>query len=153
AVTDAGLCAEMDDAIEPGCVAQAPEAFRIREVDALEAEAVVELARKPFEPRLLQARIVIIVDVVDADNLVAALQQGASGRRADESCDAGDENSHVAPIGGAVRSAKALQRPYGPQLELRHRPRRDVHRRGRAIERRAAEGREAAVRESRAICG
>ena len=126
--------------------------FGIGEVDAFEAEPVAELLLQLVEPRLLQRRIVIIVEIVDADDLVAALQQRARRRRADEPRSPRDQNSHGRSIGGAVRSAKALEAEFvKPILDLRHRPRRDVHRRRRALVRRPAAGREAAVGKSRPV--
>ena len=36
---------------------------------------VVGVAGKPFQPRLLEADVVVVVEVVEADHLVAALEQ------------------------------------------------------------------------------
>ena len=82
------------------------ERLGVGEIDPLEAEAVAELPLQLVEPRLLQRRIVIIVEIVDPDDVVAALEQGARGRRADEPRSPGDQNSHGRAIGGAVGSAE-----------------------------------------------
>ena len=97
AVANARLRAEMDDAFELDAVRKALERFGIGEIDPLEAEAVAELARQIVEPRLLERRIVIIVEIVDSDDVVAALEQCARGRSADEARGSCDENSHGAP--------------------------------------------------------
>ena len=104
AVADAGLRAEMDDAFESIGVGKPLKRFGVREIDAFEAEAVAVLAREIVEPRLLERRIVIIVEIVDADDVVAALQQGARRCRADEARGSCNENSHGRPIGGAAQS-------------------------------------------------
>ena len=49
------------------------------------------------EPSLLQTRVVIVVDAVDADDAFAAVEQRAGGMEADEPGDPGDENRHKAP--------------------------------------------------------
>ena len=95
AVADAGLGAEVDDAVEARCAsARRFSAVGIGEIDPLEAEAIAELAREAVEPRPLQRGIVIIVEIVDPDDLVAALEQGARGGRADEARSPCDQNSH-----------------------------------------------------------
>ena len=65
AVADAGLRAEMDDPVDVDAVGERLQRGGVGEVDPLEAEAVAELARETVEPRLLERRIVIIVEIVD----------------------------------------------------------------------------------------
>jgi hypothetical protein len=43
----------------------------------------------------LQARVVVVVEVVDADYLVAAREQNLGDMHADETGRAGDENFHI----------------------------------------------------------
>src|SRR5438270_11581130 len=109
AVADARLCAEVDDAVDLDRVGEALERLGVGEVDLLEPEAIAELLLHSRQPRLLERRIIIFVEIVDADDLVAPLEQGARRRRADEPRSPRDQYSHGRPIGGAVRSAKALE--------------------------------------------
>ena len=122
--------------------------IRVRDNQPLEAKAMAEQLQKPGQPRLLQRRVVIIVEIVDSDDLVAALEQRARGRCANEPCGTRDQNSHDRAIGGAVWSAKALERRRESFMDRRRRRRRHLHRRGRSRVRRAGPDREAAVGES-----
>src|SRR5690606_8099026 len=74
----------------------------VRELDALERE--VGRAGKPLEPRLLQCRVVVRVQVVEADDAFAAREQRLGDVVADETGGAGDED-HAAP------AAPLLPRP------------------------------------------
>ena len=70
----------------------------------LHARAVgeVELARSGSsagcrrlrEPRLLQRHVVVVVEIVEADDFVAALEQPLGDVEADEAGGAGDEEFH-----------------------------------------------------------
>jgi hypothetical protein len=51
------------------------------------------LGKQP-QPRLLDRRIVVLVDAVDTDNLVAALEEPPGDMIAYEAGDAGDQNLH-----------------------------------------------------------
>src|SRR5690348_120180 len=75
AVADSGLRAEVNDAVEGVSVGQALERICVGKVHALEMKAVPVLPLQTIEPRLLQRGIVIVVEIVDPDDLVAALQQ------------------------------------------------------------------------------
>ena len=76
-------------------VGDALERFCIGKIDPLEPKTVAELRARPVEPGLLQLRVVIIVEVVDPDDIVAAaLEQCPRGRRTDETCATRDQNSH-----------------------------------------------------------
>src|SRR3954452_10752318 len=99
----------MGDAVDGDRVGEALQGIRVGEIDPLEAKAVAELLLKARKPRLLQPGIVIIVEVVDADDLVATLEQSARRCCPNESCSPRDQNSHGRCIGGAVRRAKALE--------------------------------------------
>ncbi len=46
------------------------------------------------QARFLQRRVVVVVDDVEADHVVAALHQRLGDMKADEACIAGDENLH-----------------------------------------------------------
>jgi hypothetical protein len=85
AVTNAGLRAEVDDPVEIRFARKFRQRPGIRKIDLLEAEAVVEPAGQPLQPGFLQRRVVIVVEIVDPDDLLAALEQSAGGRRPDGS--------------------------------------------------------------------
>src|SRR5207253_10134392 len=128
------------DAVNFDRVGEAFEIVRIGEIDALETKPVAELLLQVAQPRLLERRVVISIEIVDADDLVAALEQRARCRRADEPRSPGYKNSHGRSLGGAVQSAKALEHVHESFLELRHRPWWNVHRRRRARVRRPGPG-------------
>jgi len=71
AVAYPGLRPEVDDPVEVAAIGQAGELVGLGEVDLAEAEAVAEILRQPIQARLLERRVVIIVEVVDPDHLVA----------------------------------------------------------------------------------
>jgi hypothetical protein len=48
----------------------------------------------PCEPGLLEIDVVVVVEIVDADDRVAPVQQAKGQRVANESGGAGDENLH-----------------------------------------------------------
>src|SRR5690606_10085883 len=58
------------------------------------AEGEARQRRQPRQPRFLQPRVVIVVDVVVAEHLVAARQQALAEFRTDEAGGAGDEDAH-----------------------------------------------------------
>ena len=84
AVADAGLGAQVDDAGDVERICERFERIGVREIEALEAVAVAELLLQSRKPRLLQLGVVIIVETVDSDDLVAALEQRARRCSADE---------------------------------------------------------------------
>ena len=91
-VAHARLGGEVDDALGR-VLGEAPVHQRaVLEVAAHLGEALVRL--DALEPRELQRGVVVVVDVVDADDLVAAFEQPDRERRADEPGRAGDENLH-----------------------------------------------------------
>ena len=82
---------------------QLRHARAVGEIELDEAEA-----RRGFssdrEPRLLEPDVVVVVEVVEADHLVAALEQDLRRVVADEAGGAGDEDFHV-------RAARPLRPP------------------------------------------
>src|SRR5437868_8969864 len=84
AVANPSLGAEMDDAIEIVSGHHLVQGCRIGKIDLFEPEAVVEAACQTLEPGPLEGRIVVIIEVVDPDHLVAALEQYTRRGRADE---------------------------------------------------------------------
>src|SRR5689334_11550735 len=55
---------------------------------------IVRVILETRQARLLQIHIVIITEVVDANNLIAAIKQPHRHMRSDEASRAGDENLH-----------------------------------------------------------
>ena len=103
-IAHAGLRREVDDALETVGGKQRREARRIGQVEFLEAEsgarAVWGLRGQRVEPRPLEPRVVIVVEIVDAGDFVAAREQALRNVHADEPGGAGDENFHARrPIG------------------------------------------------------
>src|SRR5690606_27797744 len=56
---------------------------------------VARMVLEARQPRLLQGDVVVVVEVVEADDLVAARQQHLRDMTADEAGSAGDENLHA----------------------------------------------------------
>src|SRR4029079_8326734 len=118
AVADAGLRSEVDNAFDLDRVGEGLERVGVGEVDLLEPEAIAELLLKLRQPRLLEPGIIIVIQTIDPDALVARLEQGASSRRADEPRGPSHQNSHGGFLGAAVRSAMAAQGEHWAGLEL-----------------------------------
>ena len=59
-------------------------------------EAKTRQARKFLEPRLLECYVVVVVEVVDPDHIVAVQAQAPGRMKADKTGSAGDENRHEA---------------------------------------------------------
>jgi hypothetical protein len=71
-------------------VEQLLKRIAIRDVDLNESES--RLWRELREPSLLEARVVVIIQVVDADHLMALCQQSCAAMHADKSSGACNEN-------------------------------------------------------------
>ena len=85
AVANARLRPEVDDAVELDAVGHALERLRIGKIGPLEPKTVAELFGESVEPSLLQPGVVIIVEVINPDDiLAAALEQCPRRRRTDE---------------------------------------------------------------------
>ena len=88
------LGGEMEDPLDPLVgIGESLHGAAIGDVEALEGEIPETLEQR--QPRLLQVDVVIVVEVVDADDLIAALEQGLGGVKADETGRAGDEKAHI----------------------------------------------------------
>jgi hypothetical protein len=111
AVADSGLRAEVNDAVKRVRLGQALERNWVGKIHALETKTVAVLALQTIEPCPLERRVIIIVEIVDPDHLVATLQQGVRRGGADEPRSPCDQNSHGRSLGGAVETAKALEPP------------------------------------------
>ena len=97
-----GLRRQMDD---PGDAAvpfnQITDRRLVGDVQAFEPKAFV--CAENVQARLLQGNVVIIVEIIDADNLVAPLQKRARGMKTDESGGAGNQDSHECAIRVSVK--------------------------------------------------
>jgi hypothetical protein len=90
-----GLCTQMDDMVEAVLGERSGERRHIGKIDLFEAEAVTARVDQPRQPVALQLHRIIVVEIVDADHVVAARQQLQAKRHADEAGSSGDENFHV----------------------------------------------------------
>src|SRR5438105_15384603 len=104
AVADASLRAEVDDTVDLERIGDALQRLSVGEIHAFETNAIAKLLLQLRHPRLLQARIIIIVEIVDADDLVAAFEQCPRYGSADEPRSPSNQYRHRRPIGGAAAS-------------------------------------------------
>ena len=91
-VPDAGLRGEVDDRFGPFAREDLRDRRAVRDVSAHVAEAWERPG--PVEPRLLESDIVVRIEIVDAHDLVATLEQAQRERGADESGRPGEKNLH-----------------------------------------------------------
>src|SRR5215469_2704533 len=89
-ITNAGLCGQMHDRPELGLAKDAFDDAAFGEIDLMESK-FVEFPENG-QTRLLQCRIVIIVDAVHADHRAAAFKEPPGQRKADETRGAGDQD-------------------------------------------------------------
>ena len=94
----AGLRRQMDDALDPRIGgAELGNRLTVGDVEALEAEP--GLCKQALQSRLLQAHVVVRVQIVHAENFVAARQQRLRDMIADEPGGAGEQGGHArAPL-------------------------------------------------------
>ena len=103
AEADAGLCGEMDDAVEAAIADAGIDCRLVGKIGAHEAVAGALLRRQVVElrePRFLQCRVVIGVDHVEADDIIAALDQPACDVITDEPGIAGHQDFHFGRASG-----------------------------------------------------
>src|SRR5262249_39921506 len=89
-ITNAGLCGQMHDRPELGLAKDAFDGATLGEIDLMESK-FVEFPENG-QARLLQRRIVIIIDAVYADYCAAAFKEPSSQRKADETRGAGNQD-------------------------------------------------------------
>ncbi len=103
-VTHTGLRCQVHHAVEALAREQRLHARAVGQVEPLEAKARLPL--QLAEPGLLECRVVVIVEVVDAGDRVTARQQALRGVHADEAGRAGEQDVHPAIVvqvgGGSV---------------------------------------------------
>jgi len=66
--------------------------------------------RQARKPRLLQAHIIIVAQIIDADELVAAREKRLSDRGANEAGGAGDKNPHAGEFFALVTSYRIVRK-------------------------------------------
>ena len=92
-VTHAGLRGEVDDLLETFLREQRFHRRAVLEIDAHHRERVVVIEKR--SARLLQRDVVVVVEVIEAHDRVAALQELLRGVKADEPGGACDEYLHA----------------------------------------------------------
>ena len=102
-VADAGLCCEVQHALRAQLGEQPARGIGIRDVGLDEAEALVR--RELRQAGVLQARVVIIVQVVDADHRMAFGQEPAGAMHANEAGRTGHDDGGSGAHAFSVRSA------------------------------------------------
>ena len=91
-VPDPRLGRQMDDSIDGGGAEKRLHADAIREVKFFEPESAP--GTEPRKTRFLERRIVIGIEVVEADDLVAAREQALGHVITDEARGTGDQHAH-----------------------------------------------------------
>src|SRR6266571_9001153 len=89
-VTDASLCCQVDYFINLLSLEKSEHDVTIGHIDTVECE--IRVTCQAIQSRLLQLRIVVGVEVVDADNRIAAIKEAMRDVRSDESRSSGEEN-------------------------------------------------------------
>ena len=95
-IAHAGLGREMHHGIETALREQPGDAFPVDDVDFFKFETGVGAQAR--QPRLFQTDVVIVVEVVNADDAVAARQQPQRKGRTNEACSSGYEYLHVSRV-------------------------------------------------------
>ena len=100
-VAHARLRGEVHDAVEPVLHEQRLHARAVGDVHLHEREAALWYEAR--EPRLLQRRVVVVVEVVKTHNLLAAIEKDMRDMRADEARGTSDKNCHGRSLHAACR--------------------------------------------------
>ena len=98
-VANSSLSGEVDDAIEAFAGEERCHCRAVGEVESLEAK--VPLPGELLQAILLEADVVVVVEVVDADDAVATAQQAERGVHADEAGSAGNQNFQIGNLPSA----------------------------------------------------
>ncbi len=93
-IAHAGLRGEMDDALRPLLPEQLIDRGTVGEIGLYEAEAVAPLQLE--EARFLQFGVVIVVQIIEADHLMAEIKQPFRRKEADKARSAGYQDFHDA---------------------------------------------------------
>lgn len=95
-VPDAGLGREVDDALRALAGEVIGHRRAVSDVELDEAEP--HLFAQGLEPILFEARVVVVVQIVDAEDPIASAEQLEACVEADEAGSAGDQISHEAEV-------------------------------------------------------
>jgi len=93
-VTHAGLGAQVDHAVEGAFGKQGGHGRAVGQVQFFETEGAGPSSFDPRQARLFERHVVIVVEVVEAHDIVAATEQRAANLCADKPRGAGDQDSH-----------------------------------------------------------
>src|SRR6266571_2583291 len=111
-VTHPGLCGKMHHRVEFAGCEKLAHRLALDDVELLKKEPGTRA--QALEPRLLEPDVVVGVQIVDAHNLVAAIEQLVHQRRTDESGSSRDKNLHFLSVWfggeGGIRTHDTLAR-------------------------------------------
>ena len=110
-VSHASLSSKVDHPVEPMLRKHASYGIAISQIAARESPRSLPfsgLIAERAKARLFQRRIVIVIDDVEPDHVVAAGEQMASGVKANKPCGAGYKHLHVTAAHRSRFSGKAL---------------------------------------------
>lgn len=103
-----GLGPQVDDAVDPLSLQRAVQRGEIGEIDLVKGKPPAMRRDQPVQPVLLQADLVIIVEIVDPHHFIAAFQQAVRQGGTDEPGNAGNQNAHGNSCDRTVRYLAAL---------------------------------------------
>ena len=106
-----GSGAKVDDLPDFMAAREIFELAGVGEVDLFEDE-VGKFGANPVDPRLLERRVVMIVEIVDSDHLRPAREERPAGFRTDETGRPGDQDDHRQCIGGRNEVRKGRVRVF-----------------------------------------
>ena len=90
-ISDTRLSGQMHDAVYRFMARrQRHHVVPLGDIQSMKVETVP--GRQQFEPRLLQGRVVIIVEVINPNDRLTSIQQCLAGMKADKSGGTGDED-------------------------------------------------------------
>src|SRR5712671_4780462 len=108
-VTHAGLRRQIDDALRPVFFEHPFNLVAVGKIGLYEMKIVLSL--QPRQTSKLEIDVIIIVEVIEADDVITTGKQGPCGLRADETGDARYQHLHAAnlPIRGANPATPSFQ--------------------------------------------
>ena len=111
-VADPRLSGEVNDPLRPRLGEQPLHTRAVGEVQLVEGEALAPL--KLAEARLLQLNVIVGIEIIEADNLIAPVEQRLSGMVTDETGGAGDQHTHMSYSRALGPNARVLMTPAIP---------------------------------------
>ena len=111
----------MDDLGRPDAREERGHPGAVGDVEALEGE--VRMRAQAFEPRFLQRHVVVIVEVVDSDHAVAAIEETARRVVPDETRRAGEKDHRIVHCACAGRALDTNRRTVATRGRLTFRAR------------------------------